>query len=71
MINTVCWNLEGSAEDVMASHLFCTGHQRLWHFKHGMILDVTELEGPGKVLYTATMGGTFYIRVSFEEVLRY
>jgi hypothetical protein len=32
-----------------------------------MILDVTELEGPGKVLYTTAVGGTFYIRVSFEE----
>jgi hypothetical protein len=27
-----------------------------------MILDVTELEGPGEVLYT-----TFYLRVSLEE----
>ncbi|KAG0531526.1 hypothetical protein BDA96_04G030000 [Sorghum bicolor] len=67
IFNTVTWPLDGPAWKVKGGHLYASGHQRLWHFIRGQLLDVSSVLGPDMVIFTTAMFGTFYSTITFED----
>ena len=63
--NTVTWPLEGTSGQVISSYISSVGHQRLWNFVNGNVLDVSYIFGPRKWIYTTSSTGTFYLKFKY------